>query len=240
MQYLLELRRRLLYCLVSTLFLFAILCFFANPLYQALAKPLLGKLPASHLIATKISAPFTVPIKFALIMSLFLLIPLFFYHCWAFIAPALYTSEKKLLWLLLVPSVLLFYSGMLFAYFVVLPIVFDFFINTIPVHVELLPDISDYLTFVLQMLFAFGFAFEVPIIVLVIVNCSLVSLTQLKSARRYVIVSAFTFAMLVTPADVLSQILLAIPLWLLYELGLCLIILLPRVKDGLLIPTKPE
>jgi sec-independent protein translocase protein TatC len=227
MLYLLELRRRILYCLVVTLFVFCLLCFFANPLYQALAYPLINKLPAAHLIATRIAAPFTVPIKFVFILSLFLLIPFFLYQLWAFVSPALYRHEKKLAWFLLGPSVLLFYLGMVFAYFVVLPVILNFFIKTTPSSVTLLPDISEYLSFVLQILFAFGFAFQVPIIVLVLIRLSIVTLRELRSARRYVIVLAFFLAMLVTPPDVLSQTLLAIPMWLLYELGLLMAACLP-------------
>lgn len=222
MEYLLELRRRLLYCFIFTGLLFAILCFFANPLYQFLAQPLLFQLPSMHLIATKITSPFLIPVKFVFIISIILLIPLFFYHIWSFISPALYRHERNKIWWFLVPSVCLFYLGILFGYFIILPVVFRFFVKTTPVHVELLPDMGQYLDFSLQMLFAFGMAFEVPVIVLVVIYFNVLTFEQMRAARRYVIVIAFIIGMLLTPPDVLSQVLLAIPIWLLYEFGLVL------------------
>lgn len=220
MDYLIELRKRLLLCILFTALVFFVLCFFANPLYQLLTHPLLLSLPSKHLISTKITATFLVPMKFTFIISLFLLIPFFFYHVWAFVSPALYIKEKKTVWFLLFPTLILFYFGILFAYFVVLPVIFHFFVDTTPAGVSLLPDISQYLEFALQILFAFGIGFEVPIVVFVLVNFEIVSLEKLRAARRYVIVLAFIVAMLLTPPDVFSQFLLAIPLWLLYELGL--------------------
>jgi sec-independent protein translocase protein TatC len=220
MEYFIELRRRLLYCFIFTLLVFGILCFFANPLYQLLTRPLLLQLPSQNLIATKITATFLVPVKFSFIVSIFLLIPFFFYHLWWFVSPALYNFEKKTMWALLFPTVILFYLGVLFAYFLVLPLLFRFFVTATPAHVELLPDIGQYLEFALQLLFAFGLAFEVPVVVLVLVNFKIVTLSQLKASRRYVIVMAFIVGMLLTPPDVLSQTMLAIPLWLLFELGL--------------------
>ncbi len=220
MEYLLELRKRLLACTLVTLFFFIPLCFFANPLYQGLSQPLLSQLPASHLISTSITAPLLVPIKFVFLVSLFLLIPFFCYHFWQFVSPALYSKEKKITWVLMLPSVILFYLGTLFAYFVVLPIVFKFFIHTTPAGVTLLPEIGQYLNFALQILFAFGLAFEVPILVWVLVHCHLATIKQLRGARRYVIVGAFVAGMLFTPPDILSQFLLAVPLWLLFEVGL--------------------
>ncbi len=220
MNYLMELRLRLIYCISFTAVVFAILCCFANQLYSLLTKPLLLYLPAQQLIATKITATFLVPMKFTLILTLFLLIPYFFFHIWSFVSPALYKNEKNAIWLLLFPTVILFYIGVLFAYFLVLPLIFHFFIHTAPSEVTLLPDIGQYLDFALQMLFAFGLCFEVPVIVVVLVKFNLCSLQRLRAARRYVIVLAFVVAMLLSPPDVLSQIFLAIPLCLLYELGL--------------------
>jgi sec-independent protein translocase protein TatC len=220
MEYFLELRRRLILCFVATGLIFAVLCFFANPLYQLLTRPLLLQLPTHHLIATKIAATFFVPMKFTLIVSFFLLIPYFFYHLWSFVSPALYIEERKTVWYLLFPTVLLFYLGVLFAYFLVLPTIFKFFVQTTPRNVALLPDIGQYLDFAMQLLLAFGLAFEVPVIVVVLVRFNLYTLAQLKAARRYVIVLAFVVAMILTPPDIFSQFLLAIPLCLLYELGL--------------------
>ncbi|MBA2653694.1 MAG: twin-arginine translocase subunit TatC [Gammaproteobacteria bacterium] len=239
MDYLLELRRRLLYCLGFTAVVFCILSFYANPLYELLTKPLLHQLPATHLIATQISAPFLVPMKFAFIISLMLLMPLFFYHLWSFVAPALYVHERKKIWVLLLPSVVLFYIGFFFAYFVVLPIIFRFFVETTPAHVELLPDISLYLGFAMQILFAFGLIFEVPIVVLLLIHFKISSLEELKKARRYVIVLSFVVGMVLTPPDVLSQTLLAVPMWLLYELGLVLAKIFLGAKDATIV-SKPE
>lgn len=222
MEYLIELRKRLLLCITVTLLFFGFLCFFANPLYQIIAQPLLMQMANGHLIATKITSTFLVPIKFVFILSIFLSIPYLLYHAWAFIAPALYAKEKKILWVLLLPSIGLFYLGTVFAYYVVLPIIFRFFVNTTPASVELRPDISQYLDFVLQLLLAFGLTFEVPVVVLVLAYFHVVTLSQLRAGRPYVIVIAFVLGMLLTPPDVISQTLLAIPLWLLYELGLLL------------------
>lgn len=223
MEYLLELRKRLLWCFSITAITFCILCFFANPLYQLLAKPLISQFAFKQaLIATKIASTFLVPMKFVLILSLFLLSPYFLYHLWAFIAPALYPHERRMTWILLFPSVFLFYVGVCFSYVVVLPILFHFFIKMTPPSVELRPDIGQYLDFTLQMLMAFGLSFEVPIIVLVLVRCHIFSREQLRSARPYIIIGAFVVGMLLTPPDVISQTMLAVPLWLLYELGLWL------------------
>lgn len=220
MDYLIELRSRLLYCLGFTTLLFAFLCIFANQLYFLLTKPLLYYLPSQQLIATKITATFLVPMKFTFILSLFLLIPYFFYHIWSFVSPALYINEKKTVWLLLFPTIILFYLGVLFAYFIVLPLIFRFFVHTTPAQVALMPDIGQYLDFSLRLLFSFGLAFEVPIVVAVLILFNICSIEKMRSIRRYIVVLAFIVAMILSPPDVFSQILLAIPLWLLYELGL--------------------
>lgn len=220
MEYLLELRTRLLYCVGFTAIVFIFLCLFSNPLYSLLTKPLLLYLPAKNLIATKITSTFLVPMKFTLVVTLFLLMPFFFYQLWSFISPALYKNEKNTVWVLLFPTVILFYLGIAFAYFLVLPIIFHFFIQTTPAQVSLLPDIGQYLDLALQLLFAFGLTFEVPVIVFVLISFNICTLETLRSYRRYIIVLAFVIAMLISPPDVFSQTLLAIPLWLLYELGL--------------------
>lgn len=220
MDYLRELRRRLLYCLGFTFIIFAVLCWFANPLYQLLTEPLLSQLPSKSLIATKIPTTFLVPIKFTFLISLFLTIPIFFYQLWAFTSPALYLKEKKAIWILLFPTVVLFYAGVLFAYFLVLPAILHFFVKTTPAQVALLPDIAQYLDFALQILFSFGLAFEVPVVVVTLVALDICTVAELKAARRYVIVLSFIVAMFLSPPDIFSQTLLAIPLWFLYELGL--------------------
>lgn len=237
MDYLLELRKRLLFCLLITLMVFTVLCFFANSLYQLLAHPLIQQLPDPHLIATKIAATFLVPMKFVFILSLFILMPLFFFQLWSFISPALYKRERKNIWWLLVPSVFLFYVGVLFGYFVVLPVVFRFFVHTTPANVALLPDIGQYLDFSMQTLFAFGLAFQVPVIVLILVFFNIYSWAELKLARRYVIVMAFVLGMVFSPPDIFSQTLLAIPMWLLYEVGLLLAKFMQNSKK---IQSRPE
>lgn len=219
--YLLELRSRILQCLIVTGVVFSALSLFANDLYHVLAMPLLKSLPKGHgLIATKMTATVLVPFKFAFVVSLFIAIPYILFHMWSFISPALYVREKKIVWLLLFPSTVLFYAGVLFAYYVVLPLMFNFFVKMTPADVELRPDISQYLDFTLQLFLAFGFAFEVPIITVAIVQFRWVTIDQLRKARPYVIVLAFIVGMFLTPPDVISQTLVSIPLWLLYELGI--------------------
>jgi sec-independent protein translocase protein TatC len=219
--YLLELRRRILSYLVVLFLVFSGLYFIADKLYQLLAIPLLRQLaPTSHLIATHIAASFFVPLKFAAFMAVFLTIPLLLYHLWAFIAPALYQKEKRWLWTLLAASSSLFYAGILFAYFLVFPLMFKFFILIAPKGVMVMPDISNYLDFALKLFFAFGVAFQVPILTVMSVQLSWTTVTQLKQKRPYIIVLAFVLGMLLTPPDVLSQILLALPMWGLFELGL--------------------
>lgn len=221
--YLLELRARLLQCILFLAVIFLLLSFYANQIYHVLALPLLAKLPqGAGLISTRVTATFSVPFKFSFIVSLALSAPYFLYHGWRFVSPALYSKEKRAIWFWLFLSVLLFYAGLLFAYYIALPLMFKFFILITPLGVELKPDISQYLDFTLQILFAFGCAFEVPIIIVAIICCDLVTFEQLKSARPYVIVLAFIVGMLLSPPDVMSQILLAVPLCLLYEVGMLL------------------
>jgi sec-independent protein translocase protein TatC len=220
--YLLELRKRILLCLGVTVVMFFILCWYANPIYHLLAMPLLRQLPVGQgLIATNITSTFFVPFKFVFIVSLLLAAPYFLYHLWCFVSPALYTRERKMIWVLLMPSIILFYLGILFTYSLILPLIFNFFVHTTPANVELRPDISQYLEFTLQLFFVFGLAFQVPVLVLVLVYCNMVSLQQLRDFRPYVIVADFVAGMILTP-DVISQLLLAISLWMLYELGLLL------------------
>lgn len=202
---------------------FLVLSFYANQLYHFLAIPLLEKLPHhSGLIATKITSAFSVPLKFSFIVSIIFATPFILYHIWQFVAPALYVREKRLIWFWLFPSVFLFYLGIFFAYCVALPLIFRFFVSITPPGVELKPDMGQYLDFTLQFLFAFGWAFEVPIVIVALVSFNLITLQQLRSSRPYIILAAFVIGMLLTPPDVLSQCLLAVPLYLLYELGLLL------------------
>ena len=221
MEHLLILRTRLIYCAVILAVVFAGLYPFSARLYSALSQPLLNKLPADgHLIATNITAPFLAPLKLSFALALFITVPFILQQCWRFIAPGLYRNERRLARGLLLVSIVLFYVGLLFAYSLVLPLVIGFFARIVPNGVALLPDISTYLDFCLKLLFAFGLAFEVPVIVVLCIVSGLVSVNALADKRPLVIVLAFIIGMLLTPPDIISQILLAIPIWLLFESGI--------------------
>lgn len=220
-QFLIELRKRIIRCLFILALIVIITSFFANDIYQFLALPILKHLTAQQgLIATAVPAPFLIPFKSALVASIFLAMPFFLNQLWSFISPALYRNERRLAWVLLFISTLLFYCGIIFAYLLVLPIVFKFFIYIAPAGVEVKPDISQYFSFVMKMFFAFGLSFELPIAIVLIVWTGICSIETLAKKRPYVIVGAFIVGMLLTPPDIISQILLAVPLWLLFELGL--------------------
>ena len=172
------------------------------------------------MIATEVASPFLTPFKLALVLAIFLAIPVILHQCWAFVAPGLYSNEKKIALPLLVSSIILFYSGMAFAYYVVFPLVFGFFTSIAPAGVTIMTDINKYLDFVLKLFFAFGLAFEIPIATLLLLWTGATTVDSLKSKRAYVIVGCFILGMLLTPPDVISQILLAVPMWLLFELGI--------------------
>ncbi len=221
--HLVELRNRLIKTLVGVVIVLLCLVPFANQLYSFLAKPLLKHLPeSSAMVAIDVASPFLTPFKLVLLLAVVLTIPWILYQLWAFIAPGLYKHEKRLVMPLLVSSSVLFYLGMVFAYFVVFPLVFGFFTKTAPEGVAVMTDISRYLDFVTKMFLAFGAAFEVPVITFLLVMTGVTSVAALSAARSYVIVAAFVIGMLLTPPDIISQILLAIPVWLLFELGLLL------------------
>jgi sec-independent protein translocase protein TatC len=221
LRFLVELRRRLLLSVVLIAVLFFGLASFSNQLYHWLALPLLRHLPAgSNLIATQVIAPIWIPFKFAMIVAVVLALPFLIYQLWMFIAPALYQKERRLIWPLLLMSTALFYLGMAFAYFVIFPLLFGFLAKSAPAQVTVAPDISQYLDFTLKMLFVFGLIFEVPLVTTVLVLTGLVTRERLVKLRPYAIVTAFIVGMLLSPPDVFSQTLLAIPLWLLYEVGL--------------------
>jgi len=193
---------------------------FANQLYSLVAAPLLAHLPeGTSMIATEVASPFLAPFKLALISAIFLAMPVVLYQLWAFIAPGLYQHERKLVFPLLLTSTVLFYLGAAFAYYVVLPLVFSFFITVAPEGVAVMTDISKYLDFVLKLFFAFGLAFEVPIATILLVWAGVTTPETLVAKRPYIIVGAFVMGMLLTPPDVISQSLLAVPMWLLFELG---------------------
>jgi len=186
----------------------------------------------SSMVAIDVASPFLTPFKLVFLISIVLAIPVIFYHAWAFIAPGLYSNEKRLVFPLLVSSSLLFYVGMAFAYFIVFPLMFGFFTRAAPQGVAVMTDIGRYLDFVLKIFIAFGIAFEVPIVTLVLVKLDITTPNQLADKRPYVIVGAFIMGMLLTPPDVISQILLAIPVWLLFELGLALSRLMVNNKNS--------
>lgn len=221
--HLIELRSRLLRIVLSIGIIFLPLAFFANDLYALLATPLLAHMPqGTSMIATEVASPFLTPFKFALVLAIFLGMPVILYHFWAFITPGLYAHERRMMLPLLVGSTGLFYGGVVFAYYVVFPLIFGFFLSVAPEGVAVMTDISKYLDFVLKIFFAFGLAFEVPIVTIVLVWAGATTPEQLVSKRPYVIVSAFVLGMLFTPPDMISQTLLAIPMWLLFEVGVVL------------------
>lgn len=215
-----ELRARLVKSLIFLFIIFAVLAYFANNLYTFLALPLLKFLPQGHLIATEIVSPFFVPFKLAFLASMLLAVPFFLYQLWAFIAPALYGHEKKLIWPFLLISAMLFYSGIAFAYFVIFPMLFHFLSKVAPAGVIISPDISEYLDFTVKLLLVFGGLFEIPIVMVLLVSTGIVSRERLVKWRSYAIVGAFILGMLLAPPDVFSQTLLAIPIWFLYEAGI--------------------
>lgn len=221
LNHLLELRNRLLRSVLVVLVVFAALAYFANDLYNLLAQPLLVALPSdSQMIATDVAAPFFTPFKLTFVVALALAIPYLLWQLWAFIAPGLYRKEKRLVVPLLISSTLLFYAGVAFAYFVVLPIAMAFFTGAAPEGVTVATDISRYLDFVLAIFMAFGIAFETPVAIMLLIWSGVSTRESLARKRPYIIVGAFTVGMLLTPPDVISQTLLAIPMWLLFELGL--------------------
>lgn len=221
--HLLELRSRLLKSVVVVLVLFLAIYPFRDTLYAWLAGPLRAALPeGATMIATAVATPFLIPLKLALMTALFASVPYLLHQLWAFVAPGLYRHEKRLVMPLLVSSILLFYAGMAFAYFLVFPLVFKFFAASTPEGVAMMTDINEYLSFVLLLFFAFGAAFEVPVATILLVRTGVTTREALAQKRPYVVVAAFTVGMLLTPPDVISQVLLAIPVWLLFEAGIVL------------------
>jgi sec-independent protein translocase protein TatC len=221
--HLIELRSRVLRAILSVFVVFLCLVYFAQDLYHYLAMPLLASLPeGASMIATDVASPFLAPFKLTLVLSFFIAIPFVLYQIWAFVAPGLYRREKKLVAPLLASSTILFYLGMAFAYFVVFPLAFMFFNSVAPEGVLVSTDISSYLNFVLKLFFAFGIAFEIPIAVILMCWTGVTTPEKLAAKRPYVIVGAFFVGMLLTPPDVISQTLLAVPMWILFELGLLL------------------
>ncbi|MGP1871291.1 MAG: twin-arginine translocase subunit TatC [Arsenophonus sp.] len=218
-----ELRRRILYSISTiTVVYLAIVCF-SNDIYNFIALPLIKQLPlSSYMSATDIASTFFIPIKLTFMVAIFISIPVILYHLWAFVVPALYKHERRLMLPLLISSSIFFYSGILFAYFFVFPFIFDFFIKTTPENVNFIPDISKYLNFVITLFIAFGAAFEVPVAIILLCWTGFTTLDSLRCKRPYIILGSFILGMFLTPPDVFSQTLLAIPMYLLFELGLLL------------------
>ncbi|MDO9053610.1 MAG: twin-arginine translocase subunit TatC [Gallionella sp.] len=219
--HLIELRTRLLHSVIVLLLIFVCLFPWAADLYALLAQPLLAKLPkGGQMIATDVITPFIVPLKVALMTAFLIALPYLLYQVWRFVAPGLYEHEKRLVVPLIAASVILFFCGMAFAYFVVFPVVFGFITASAPVGVAVMTDIDKYLSFVLSMFMAFGITFQVPVAVVVLVRMGMVSIAKLREIRPYVVVGAFVIGAIFTPPDVVSQFMLAVPLWLLYEAGI--------------------
>jgi len=218
--HLIELRNRLLHAVAAVLILFLSLYYFANDIYLIVSEPLRKFLPeGTSMIATDVASPFLTPFKLTFMVSLFLAMPYVLFQLWRFVAPALYEQERKLAMPLLFSSVLLFYLGIAFAYYVVFPLVFGFFTTAGPEGVTIMTDISRYLDFVLKLFFAFGLAFEIPIATVILVATGVTDTRSLAEKRPYLIVGCFVIGMLLTPPDVISQTLLAVPMWLLFEVG---------------------
>ncbi|MCB1738810.1 MAG: twin-arginine translocase subunit TatC [Gammaproteobacteria bacterium] len=220
-EHLVEVRDRLIKCLAFVIVFVLALLPFQNKLYLLLAAPMMSHLPSgTTMIATGVVSPFLTPLKLVIYCALILSVPAILYHLWAFVAPGLYRSERRLIFPLLLTSSLLFYIGMAFAYFVVFPIVFDFLSGQTPEGIKHTPDISEYLGLVMKLFFAFGLAFEVPVATVIVVWAGLSTPQELAKKRPYIIVGAFVVGMLLTPPDAISQTLLALPMWLLFEIGL--------------------
>ena len=227
--HLVELRSRLLRIVIGILAVFVAMSPFSNPIYTALAGPLTRHMPAqSSMIAIDVLSPFLTPLKFTLVLAVFVTVPWTLYQVWAFVAPGLYQREKRMILPILASSTLLFYCGMAFAYFVIMPIFFAFITSTAPEGVAVMTDINRYLDFVMTIFFAFGVAFEVPVATVILALAGILSPEAMAAKRPFVIVGAFVIGMLLTPPDVISQTLLAVPMWLLFEIGVFISRLLLR------------
>ena len=229
--HLIEMRDRLLRAILAVVIIFICLFPWAQDLYALLAKPLLVALPkGGQMIATEVTTPFFIPIKVTLMTAFLLALPWVFYQAWAFVAPGLYQHEKRLGVPLVIASVILFLLGMAFAYFLVFPMVFGFIVGVAPAGVAVMTDIGKYLDFVMTLFMAFGITFEVPVAVVLLVKMGMVSVAKLREIRPYVIVGAFVIGAIFTPPDVISQFMLAMPMWVLYELGIVVAALITKPK----------
>ena len=229
--HLLELRNRILIIVSSIVICAVLLSPFANTIYNFLSLPLLSVLPeGSSMIAVDVAAPFLAPFKLIVLLAIAITFPISIYNFWAFISPGLYNNERKFVAPILISSTILFYLGILFAYYIVFPLIFSFFTSIAPAGVQIATDITSFLNFVIKIFFAFGLAFEVPIITLVVVLAELTTVESLSRKRPYIIIFAFIIGMILTPPDVISQVLLAIPIWVLFEFGLFLAKIITKNK----------
>ena len=219
-QHLIELRRSLLRSVIAIVVFFVVLFPFADEVYNFIAAPIVQAIPGSNLIAIGVISPFLTPLKMSLIIAIYIAMPYLLYQLWMFIAPALYRHEKRLVLPLVVSSTLLFYAGLVFSFYIVLPVIFGFLAGVGPDSVNFAPDIQYYLDFILKVSFAFGVAFEVPVVTILLIIFGVTTPQKLKKNRSYIIVGSFVIAMILTPPDVISQFLIAIPIWLLFEAGL--------------------
>ena len=218
--HLVELRNTVLHSVLAITIFFAVLFPFADKIYTFIAAPILATIPGSNLIAIGVISPFLTPLKMALILAVYLAMPFLLFKIWAFVAPALYKHEKRLILPLIISSTILFYTGILFSFYIVFPVIFSFLSTVGPSVVNFTPDIQYYLDFVIKVSFAFGVAFEVPIATILLIMFGVTTPEKLKKNRAYIIIGAFVLGMILTPPDIISQVLIAIPIWLLFEAGL--------------------
>ena len=218
--HLVELRNTLLHSVLAITIFFVVLFPFADKIYTFIAAPILATIPGSNLIAIGVISPFLTPLKMALILAVYLAMPFLLFKIWAFVAPALYKHEKRLILPLIISSTILFYTGILFSFYIVFPVIFSFLSTVGPSVVNFTPDIQYYLDFVIKVSFAFGVAFEVPIATILLIMFGVTTPEKLKKNRAYIIIGAFVLGMILTPPDIISQVLIAIPIWLLFEAGL--------------------
>jgi sec-independent protein translocase protein TatC len=232
LDHIVELRSRIIHGLLAVLVLFFPIYFYANELYAFVAAPLMAHLPGgSTMIATEVASPFLTPFKLAIYTSMFAGMPYLLHQIWAFVSPGLYLHEKNFAVPLLISSIVLFYAGVAFAYFLVFPLVFQFLAGVTPDGVTMMTDINKYLDFVLKMFFAFGFAFEIPVATLLLSWTGISSAKSMAAKRPYIVVGCFIFGMLLTPPDVVSQLMLAIPAWILFEIGIAFARLVEKRRD---------
>jgi len=227
-----ELRDRIIRCLIAVFIIFMFLFPFANEIYEFISLPLRDLLPkGASMIATEVASPFLTPFKLSMLLSLYLAMPYVLFQIWRFISPGMYLSEQRIAIPILSSSIILFYAGTAFAYFVVFPLVFSFFTSVAPDGIEIMTDINRYLDFVLKLFFAFGIAFEIPIIAIILIVTGVTTAEKLASKRPFILVGCFVIGMLLTPPDVISQSLLAIPMWILFEIGIFLARRMEPIKD---------